>query len=44
MLLDGIVVSFVLDDSSGWEIENPPERVPDPVGDGSVAGRAVPNR
>ena len=42
-LLDWVVVSFVLDDGAGREVEDSPERVPDPVGHCRVAGCAIPD-
>ena len=42
-ILDWIVVSFVLDDCSRWQVEHPAEGVPDAIGDSGVAGSAIPN-
>jgi hypothetical protein len=36
-------MSFVLDDRSRRQVEDPPEGVPDPVGDGRVVGGPVPD-
>ncbi len=42
-LLDGIVVGLVLGDGARGQVENPPEGVPDAVGDGVVVGRTIPH-
>ena len=43
-LLDGVVVRLVLRDCARWKIKNSPKGVADPVGDGRVARRPVPDR
>jgi hypothetical protein len=44
ILLNAVVVCLVLDGCSGWEVEHPPEDVPDAVGHPRVVGRPVPHR
>ena len=44
ILLNAVVVCLVLDGCAGWEVEHPPEDVPDAVGHPRVVGRPVPHR
>ena len=42
-LLNAVVVSLVLDGSPRGQVEDPPEGVPDSVGDSLVTGSSVPD-
>ena len=42
-LLDAVVVGLVLDGCAGWEVEHPPEDVPDATGHRRIVGRPVPD-